>query len=125
MDYDEATKILQVHKHATKEEIKKAWRAKVREVHPDHGGSSEKFKLVQEAYQYLTEEDAVLTKMEAEIFQTLFSDLFGVQMDKKLERVVQKLEEQAKREEQEPPIRIRKAKQTSKSESSRIRKKKN
>jgi len=35
---------------ANPEEVKEAYRAKVKEVHPDHGGDSDEFKQVREAY---------------------------------------------------------------------------
>lgn len=35
---------------ASPEEVKDAYRAKVKEVHPDHGGDSDEFKQVKEAY---------------------------------------------------------------------------
>lgn len=35
---------------ASPEEVKEAYRAKVKEVHPDHGGDSDEFKQVREAY---------------------------------------------------------------------------
>ena len=46
--------ILGVPKNATEDEIKKAFRAKAHEYHPDmKGGSAEKFKEINEAYQAL------------------------------------------------------------------------
>ncbi|MDS0281564.1 J domain-containing protein [Haloarcula onubensis] len=35
---------------ATPEEVKSAYRARVKQVHPDHGGDEEEFKRVREAY---------------------------------------------------------------------------
>ncbi len=49
-------KILGVDRNATQEEIKKAFRAKAHEYHPDKGGDPEKFKEVNEAYQVLGDE---------------------------------------------------------------------
>jgi hypothetical protein len=45
--------ILEVPRNASPEEIRRAYRQKVREVHPDQGGSPEKFKEVQAAYESL------------------------------------------------------------------------
>jgi molecular chaperone DnaJ len=49
-------KILGVNRNATQEEIKKAFRAKAHQYHPDKGGDPEKFKEVNEAYQILGNE---------------------------------------------------------------------
>ena len=47
-------KILGVDRNASAEEIKKAFRKKAHEYHPDKvGGQAEKFKLICEAYQVL------------------------------------------------------------------------
>ena len=35
---------------ATVDEVKSAYRARVKQVHPDHGGDEEEFKRVREAY---------------------------------------------------------------------------
>lgn len=48
-------KILGVQKEATADEIKKAYRALAHKYHPDKGGSAEKFKEVNEAYQVLSD----------------------------------------------------------------------
>ncbi len=45
---------LGVNKTATKDEIKKAFRKKAHEYHPDKGGDAEKFKEINEAYQVLS-----------------------------------------------------------------------
>lgn len=42
--------ILDVDRDASEEEVKKAYRQKAKEHHPDQGGDKEKFKEVQEAY---------------------------------------------------------------------------
>ncbi len=47
--------ILGVQKTATPDEIKKAFRAKARKVHPDAGGNEEDFKKVNEAYEVLSD----------------------------------------------------------------------
>lgn len=51
-------KILDVEKGASQEEIKKAFRKKAHKLHPDKpGGSEEKFKEINEAYQVLGNEE--------------------------------------------------------------------
>ena len=49
--------LLGVTKGATEEEIKRAFRKKAHELHPDKGGDAEKFKKVNEAYQVLSDKD--------------------------------------------------------------------
>lgn len=49
-------KILGVARNATKEEIKKAYRALAHKFHPDKGGDEARFKEVNEAYQILSDE---------------------------------------------------------------------
>ncbi|MDX1511854.1 MAG: J domain-containing protein, partial [Nitriliruptorales bacterium] len=49
--------VLGVDRTASVEEIKKAYRRRVREVHPDAGGDEETFKQVTHAYQVLTDGD--------------------------------------------------------------------
>jgi molecular chaperone DnaJ len=49
--------ILGVNKNASQDEIKKAFRKKAVEHHPDKGGSEEKFKEVSEAYEILSNEE--------------------------------------------------------------------
>jgi DnaJ-class molecular chaperone len=46
--------ILGVSSDASQEEIKKAYRKKAQETHPDHGGNEEVFKEVSEAYEVLS-----------------------------------------------------------------------
>lgn len=48
--------ILGVEKSASKDEIKKAFRAKAHQYHPDKGGDEAKFKEINEAYQVLGDE---------------------------------------------------------------------
>ena len=48
--------ILGVSETATQEEIKKAFRTKSKELHPDRGGDEEQFKKVNEAYSTLSDE---------------------------------------------------------------------
>ncbi|MBL7058795.1 molecular chaperone DnaJ [Patescibacteria group bacterium] len=49
-------KILETDKSASQDEIKKAFRKKAHEHHPDKGGNEEKFKEINEAYQVLGNE---------------------------------------------------------------------
>jgi len=51
-------KILGVKKKASKEEIKKAYRRKAKETHPDVGGSTEDFQKTQKAFKILNDERA-------------------------------------------------------------------
>lgn len=50
--------ILGITLDATKEDIKKAYRKKAMELHPDKGGDEEKFKELQKAYENLMNESA-------------------------------------------------------------------
>lgn len=50
-------KILGISKKATAEEIKKAYREKAKELHPDKGGDEEDFKELNEAYEILSDEE--------------------------------------------------------------------
>jgi molecular chaperone DnaJ len=54
MDY---YNILGVEKNATQDEIRKAFRKKAQEHHPDRGGDENKFKEVSEAYEILSDEN--------------------------------------------------------------------
>ena len=47
--------ILGVNKNASQDEIKKAFRKKALEYHPDKGGSEEKFKQINEAYSMISD----------------------------------------------------------------------
>jgi len=47
--------ILEVPEDASQDEIKNAYKKKVKEYHPDHGGSSEKFIEIVEAYETLSD----------------------------------------------------------------------
>ena len=47
---DGAFAILGVPRTATEAQIRSAYRAKVKDVHPDHGGSRDEFRRVREAY---------------------------------------------------------------------------
>lgn len=49
--------ILGVSKGASEDEIRKAFRKKAQEFHPDKGGDAQKFKEVSEAYQVLSDKD--------------------------------------------------------------------
>jgi len=52
---DEYYSLLGVSKTASQDEIKRAFRKKAHELHPDKGGDAEKFKKVNEAYQTLSD----------------------------------------------------------------------
>ncbi|MEF8869412.1 MAG: DnaJ domain-containing protein [Haloarculaceae archaeon] len=47
---DGAFAVLGVPRTATEDQIRSAYRAKVKDVHPDHGGSQDEFRRVREAY---------------------------------------------------------------------------
>jgi DnaJ-class molecular chaperone len=49
--------LLGVSKTASQSDIKKAFRKKAHELHPDKGGDAEQFKKVNEAYQVLSDND--------------------------------------------------------------------
>ena len=49
--------LLGVTKNASEEEIKRAFRKKAHEHHPDKGGDAEKFKKINEAYQVLSDKE--------------------------------------------------------------------
>jgi curved DNA-binding protein len=49
--------LLGVSKGASEDEIKRAFRKKAHEFHPDKGGDAEKFKKINEAYQVLSDRD--------------------------------------------------------------------
>lgn len=49
--------LLGIKRGASEDEIKKAFRKKAHELHPDKGGDAEKFKKVNEAYQVLSDKE--------------------------------------------------------------------
>jgi len=49
-------RVLNVSRNSTEEQIRESYREKVKEVHPDAGGSVEDFRRVQKAYEILIEE---------------------------------------------------------------------
>lgn len=55
IDRSEAYRRLGLRSNASTEEIKRAYRQKVKEVHPDRGGDEERFKQITEAYETLIE----------------------------------------------------------------------
>jgi len=78
--------VLGVDKNASKEEIKKAYRKKAQEHHPDKGGDESKFKEVSEAYEVLSDDtkrrnyDMGGTRTSgftSDMFDSLFNDFFG------------------------------------------------
>ncbi len=48
---------LAVEKDATPEEIKKAFRKKAKQTHPDNGGNSDEFRTIARAYDILSDEE--------------------------------------------------------------------
>lgn len=66
--------ILGVEKGASKDEIKKAFRKKAHEHHPDKGGDQEKFKELSEAYQVLSDE---AKRQQYDQFGTTFDQTGG------------------------------------------------
>jgi len=66
--------ILGVDKSASKEDIKKAFRAKAHEYHPDKGGDEAKFKEINEAYQILGDEQK---RQQYDQFGTTFDGAGG------------------------------------------------
>jgi hypothetical protein len=50
--------ILGINADASEDEIRRAYRAKARQLHPDLGGSPDEMKLINEAYDLLTDPDA-------------------------------------------------------------------
>lgn len=51
-------KVLGVSPDASREDIEKAWRRKIREAHPDMGGSEDEAQLLNEAHKVLSDESA-------------------------------------------------------------------
>jgi curved DNA-binding protein CbpA len=49
--------ILGVHKTASKQKIKEAYKKRAKETHPDVGGDEDEFKLIAEAYEVLMDDD--------------------------------------------------------------------
>jgi molecular chaperone DnaJ len=83
-------KILDVPRNASDEDIKKAYRKKALEHHPDRGGNEEKFKELSEAYDILSnsEKKARYDRFgsvegpgpgfnPSDIFGDIFGDMFG------------------------------------------------
>jgi curved DNA-binding protein CbpA len=57
-DIENAHATLGLRPFAQEEEIRQVWRAKVRQNHPDHGGSAEAFRSIQEAAEILLKDGA-------------------------------------------------------------------
>jgi DnaJ-class molecular chaperone len=69
--------ILGVDKSASQDEIKKAYRIAVLKYHPDKGGDVEKFKLIQGAYEILSDSEKRAHFDNPPPPQTPFQDLFS------------------------------------------------
>ena len=52
-DYEKALRCFNLSKNFSKEDLKKAYRKKIKEVHPDSGGSKERFLMVQKYFELL------------------------------------------------------------------------
>jgi curved DNA-binding protein CbpA len=53
--------VLDIDPDADEDEIERAYRERVKETHPDHGGSAAAFRLVRSAYEELTTGDRTAT----------------------------------------------------------------
>ena len=80
-------KILGVDKNASQDEIKKAFRKKALEHHPDKGGNEEKFKQINEAYSMISNSNKrshhdAMRGMDFDFFNNspfgnMFGEMFG------------------------------------------------
>ena len=76
-----AGQLLGVDPSATKEEIKKAYKAKALKSHPDKGGSKEQFQRVADAYNMLiAAKDHKPAPRQPANANDLFAELFGAMM---------------------------------------------
>jgi hypothetical protein len=71
MDYQKALEILGATSQDDEKTLKDKYYAKMREVHPDHGGSNEAAIEVQTAYNMLL--DPPLTELESILFDMISS----------------------------------------------------
>ncbi len=72
--------VLGLNPNASVEEVKKAYRKKVKEHHPDAGGDPEKFKQVQEAYENITNPKPKGQQFQGDPFADMgfnINDIFG------------------------------------------------
>ena len=77
MSLSEAREILGVSADANSKEIKSRFRTLAIEHHPDHGGDSEKFKLIAKAYSTIINwggTDIVARKVEEAIFESMWDE---------------------------------------------------
>jgi curved DNA-binding protein CbpA len=57
-DIENSHATLGLRPFAKEDEIRSAWRSKVSQAHPDHGGSADAFRLIQQAAELLLKEGA-------------------------------------------------------------------
>ena len=74
--------VLGVERNATPDEIKKAYRERARECHPDAGGSDEAFQRLNEAYDILSDE------RRREIYDLTDSSQHSMEWDKRVRNMV-------------------------------------
>ena len=95
LSLEQAAKILGIEKTATDEEIKKAFKKKSLEHHPDRGGEQKQFVLINHAYNRMMEKPYQqrirgITIVDLEKF-VIDSEMFGG--DEEVKRYVQRNEE--------------------------------
>lgn len=74
-------KILDISRDADEEEIRVAYRDKIKEAHPDVGGSEEEFKKIHEAYQHALEGEINDSRLQKDRVQQQTKDIFPVEVE--------------------------------------------